>query len=152
MQPTRNPQMQSPWRCAKGACIVAISAYNRYAIGNDDPVDSALKIDIATRALAKLLNSERELSKKYGQRMSKVIARRLAVLRNAPNLAAVPTHKPERRHPLKGKRVGQQAVDLVHPHRLVFTPAHEPLPKHPHGSVDEEQVTAIRIIEVVDYH
>ena len=92
------------------------------------------------------------MSKRYGQRMSRVIASRLAVLRNAPNLAAVPITPPERRHPLKGKRTSQQAVDLVHPYRLVFTPAHEPLPKHPDGGVDADQVTAIRIIEVVDYH
>ena len=111
-----------------------------------------MKVEIVTRRLTELLNSEREMRKRYGQRMSKVIARRLAVLRNAPNLAAVPTNKPERRHPLKGRRVGQQAVDLVHPYRLVFTPAHEPLPKHPDGDLDAEQVTAIRIIEVVDYH
>lgn len=111
-----------------------------------------LKIEIATRRLAKTLNSEREMSKEYGQRMSKAIAKRLAVLANAPNLAAVPTNKPERRHALKGQRASQQAVDLVHPYRLVFTPAHVPLPKRPDGGLDEKRVTAITIIEVVDYH
>ena len=111
-----------------------------------------MNVKIVTRRLTELLNSEHEMSKKYGQRMSKVIARRLAVLRNAPNLAAIPTVKPERRHPLKGKRAGQQAVDLVHPYRLVFAPAHEPLPKQRDGGLDAEQVTAIEIIEVVDYH
>ena len=111
-----------------------------------------LKIEIATRRLAKVLNSEREVSKEYGQRMSKVLARRLAVLANAPNLAAVPPNKPERRHALKGQRAGQQAVDLVPPYRLVFTPAHDPLPERRDGGLDEERVTAITIIEVVDYH
>lgn len=111
-----------------------------------------MNIEIATRRLAKLLNSEHEMGKKYGQQMSKALARRLAVLRNAPNLAAVPTNKPERRHALKGQRAGQQAVDLVHPYRLVFAPAHDPLPQRPDGGLDEERVTAIRVIEVVDYH
>lgn len=84
--------------------------------------------------------------------MSKVLANRLAVLGSAPNLAAVPTSKPERRHALKGQRASQQAVDLAHPYRLVFTPAHDPLPKRPDGGLDEERVTAIVIMEVVDYH
>ena len=111
-----------------------------------------MEVKIATRQLTKVLNSEREMTKKYGERMSRMIAGRLAVLRNAPNLAAVPTNKPERRHALKGERAGQQAVDLVHPHRLVFVPAHDPLPQRPDGGLDEEHVTAIRVIEVVDYH
>lgn len=111
-----------------------------------------MKIGIATRRLAKRLNSECEMSKKYGRRMSKVLASRLAVLRSAPNLAAVPTSEPERRHALKGKRASQLAVDLVHPFRLVFVPAHDPLPKRPDGGLDEEAVTAVTIVEVVDYH
>lgn len=111
-----------------------------------------LEIAIEERRLARSLNSEREMRKAYGERMAKVIARRLAVLRAAPNLAAVPTGKPERRHALKGKREGQQAVDLVHPRRLVFAPAHTPLPKRTDGGLDEERVTAISVIEVVDYH
>ena len=92
------------------------------------------------------------MRKEYDPQMLKAIKSRLAVLRSAPNLAAVPTNKPERRHALKGKRAGQQAVDLVQQYRLVFAPADEPLPKHSDGGVDAEQVTAIEIIEVVDYH
>ena len=111
-----------------------------------------MKIEITTRQLAKVLNSEREMNRKYGGRMSKVLASRLAVLRNAPNLAAVPTSKPERRHMLKGQRAGQQAIDLVHPYRLIFVPAHDPLPERQGGGLDEEQVTAITIVDVVDYH
>ena len=92
------------------------------------------------------------MKKSYGEQMAKVIARRLAVLGSAPNLAAVPTSRPERRHALKGKRAGQHAVDLVHPHRLVFAPLHDPLPERADGSLDEERVTAIKVIAVVDYH
>ena len=111
-----------------------------------------LKIKITTRRLAKSLNSDSEMKKRYGEPMAKAIARRLAVLRSAPNLAAVPMSKPERRHALKGKRAGQQAVDLVHPHRLVFAPAHDPLPERADGGLDEERVTAIEVMAVVDYH
>ena len=44
------------------------------------------------------------------------------------------------------------AIDLVHPFRLVFEPNHDPLPRRKDGGIDLEQVTAIKILEVVDYH
>ena len=77
---------------------------------------------------------------------------RLAVLSAAPTLSMVPTVAPNRRHQLYGNRVGQYAVDLVHPHRLVFTPNHDPIPVKADGGIDMEQVTAITVIEIVDYH
>ena len=83
--------------------------------------------------------------------MAKVLRNRLAVLSAAPNLAVVPTDKPVRRHLLKGNRAGQFAVDLVHPRRLVFKP-NAPVPRLRDGGIDTERVTAISIIDVVDYH
>lgn len=77
---------------------------------------------------------------------------RLAVLNSAPTLSDVPTSKPDRRHQLKGDRSGQYAVDLIHPHRLVFSPNHVPLPLRADGGIDTDRVTAIRIVEVTDYH
>ena len=58
--------------------------------------------------------------------MAKVIMMRMAVLKAARNLALVPGTPPDRRHQLSGDRDEQFAVDLVHPHRLVFEPNHEP--------------------------
>lgn len=84
--------------------------------------------------------------------MAETIMRRLAVLANANALSDVPTTKPERRHQLKGDRVGQYAVDLVHPKRLVFEPAHEPVPRRPDGGIDTDRVVAVKLVEVVDYH
>ena len=80
------------------------------------------------------------------------IANRLAVLNNAGTLAMAPTTPPLRRHLLSGGREGQYAVDLVHPHRLVFEPTHDPIPRTPDGGIDINRVTAITIMEVVDYH
>lgn len=84
--------------------------------------------------------------------MAKTIMIRLAVLKAAHILALVPTTPPDRRHQLRGDRDEQFAVDLVHPHRLVFEANHDPLPRKDDGGVDLEQVTAITIIEVIDYH
>ena len=84
--------------------------------------------------------------------MARAIMTRLAVLREAQTLSMVPTVPPNRRHQLHGNRTGQYAVDLVHPHRLVFSPNHDPIPVKAAGEIDTEQVTAITVIEIVDYH
>jgi proteic killer suppression protein len=111
-------------------------------------------LDIAFRGrkLEKTFNSASALQKAYGARMAKAIMLRLAVLKTARTLAMVPTTPPDRRHQLRGDRDEQFAVDLVHPHRLVFEPNHDPLPRKDDGGIDVEQVTAITIIDVIDYH
>ncbi len=77
---------------------------------------------------------------------------RLAVLKTAHNLALVSTTTPDRRHQLRGDRDEQFAVDLVHPHRLVFKANHDPIPRKEDGGIDVEQVTAITITNVINYH
>lgn len=84
--------------------------------------------------------------------MAKVIKIRMAVLQAATTLAQVPTTPPDRCHQLHGDRDEQFAVDLVHPRRLVFKPDHEPVPRREDGGIDLAKVTAIEIIEMVDYH
>ena len=111
-------------------------------------------MDIAFRTskLEKTFNVADALQRTYGPRMAKAIMSRIAVLRAACNLELIPTTPPERRHQLVGDRDEQFAVDLVHPYRLVFEASHEPLPRKDDGGVDTEQVTAITILDVVDYH
>ena len=116
------------------------------------PVERGVEVEVRKRSLAKALNSERDLVRKYGRDMANALRTRLGVLENAPNLAAVPTGKPVRRHLLKANRAGQIAVDLVHPYRLVFKPNHRPVPRRLDGGIDTERVTAVTIIDVVDYH
>ncbi len=84
--------------------------------------------------------------------MVRTIWRRMAVLKNASNLSSVPTTPPERLHQLTGNRELQFAVDLSQPHRLVFVPNHEPMPAREDGGLDRDRITAIVILEVVDYH
>ena len=111
-----------------------------------------MDIVFRTRKLEKTFNSDNDLQKTYGSQMARKIKTRLAVLSKARALAKVPTTPPERRHQLHGDRDEQFAVDLVRPRRLVFEPNHEPLPRRDDGGIDTEQVTAITIIDVVDYH
>ena len=109
-------------------------------------------ITFRTARLETTFNKEKALVREYGTVNARQIARRMAVLRAAPTLSSVPTIKPDRCHPLKGNRQGQYAVDLAHPHRLVFRPNHDPIPTRPGGSVDMAAITAIEIVDLEDYH
>ncbi len=111
-----------------------------------------MDIDFARQKLEKTFNSQTALNRTFGDRIARTIAMRMAVLRNARTLSMVPVTRPERRHQLEGGRAGQYAVDLVHPHRLVFKPNHDPMPRKKAGGIDTDQVTAITIIGVIDYH
>ena len=123
----------------------------RYPLGNDYEV-GRVQISFRTRRLARTFNSASSLTRRHGDRMARTIQMRLAVLKNARTLSQVPTTPPDRRHMLRGDRSGQYAVDLVHPYRLVFVPDHDPIPRREDGGVNLDEVTAITIIEVVDYH
>ena len=110
-----------------------------------------MEILFATNKLKKTFNSENELVRVYGM-LAQKIKLRMNVLRNAPNLAAVPITPPDRCHGLIADRAGQFAVDLSHPNRLVFKPSENPPPRNKDGDIDKEKVISITIIEVVNYH
>ncbi len=111
-----------------------------------------MDINFARQKLEKTFNSQTALKKAFGDRMTETVAARMKVLSHARTLGMVPVTKPDRRHQLEGNRAGQYAVDLVHPKRLVFEPNHDPLPRKEAGGIDTDQVTAITVIEVIDYH
>jgi len=111
-----------------------------------------MDISYARTKLKKVFDSKTALVTTYGDAIAKKIAARMAVLKNSRTLNHVPTTKPERCHQLSEDRDEDFAVDLVHPHRLVFTPNHDPIPRKEDGGIDKERVTAITIQEVVDYH
>ena len=110
-----------------------------------------LEIRFRKRKLQRICNSRKALRQTFGV-MADVIENRLLVLDAANHLGLVPTARPIRRHQLLGKRRCQFAVDLDHPFRLVFQPDHDPIPMAPDGGIDINAVTAIEIIEIVDYH
>ena len=111
-----------------------------------------MDIDFRKRKLEKTFNAQAELLKAYGLPMAKAIMRRMTVLRAARDLSQVPVTPPERRHQLTEDRDEQYAVDLVHPKRLIFEVNHDPIPRNEDGGIDLTKVTAITIVEVVDYH
>ncbi len=110
-----------------------------------------MDIFFETDGLRRDCNQSKRARKRWGAQMAKKIGRRLDDLAAAPNLEAM-RNLPGRCHELKGDRAGQLTVDLVHPQRLVFEPADEPVPTKPDGGLDWKQVTAIRILSVEDTH
>ena len=96
-------------------------------------------------------NNQRLLEKRHGQERAKRIRRRLDDLRAAKILEDM-RNLPGRCHELLHNRSGQLSLDLDHPHRLIFEPADEPIPKKPDGGIDWTKVTAVMILGVEDTH
>ncbi len=111
-----------------------------------------MEVSFKSHKLEEIFTRRGGLRKAYGDRMERVIGNRINLLLGASNLSEVPTRSPERRHQFAGTRKGQFAIDLVHPHRLILKPNHEPVPRKDDGGIDLNQITAITIIGVVDYH
>jgi len=105
-----------------------------------------------SRKLQKTCDSQPESNRVWGDQIAAVVRRRLKELAAAATLAEVSHLPPARCHQLVGNRAGQFAVDLKHPHRLVFEIAHDPVPRRPDGGIDLARVTAVVILAVEDYH
>jgi proteic killer suppression protein len=105
----------------------------------------------ASSKLEKACSDDRQGGKHFGADNWKLLRRRLAALYGAPTLADM-EGTPGNCHQLRGDRSGQFAISLSGPWRLVFEPAHDPLPLLADGVVDAARVTSIEIKEVVNYH
>lgn len=110
-----------------------------------------MEIVFPTDKLAAEYNDSKVLSQRYGPENAKRIRRRLDDLRAAPNLEVMRT-LPGRCHELTGDMLGLLALDVRHPFRLLFEPAHDPIPRKGDGGLDWSHVTAVRILRVEDYH
>jgi len=110
-----------------------------------------LDVIFADKKLEEIFSDERKLKKNFN-RVSEKIKARMYEFRRATNLSEISEKPPPRRHELTGDRKGKFAVDLIHPYRLIFAPANEPLPLKADGGLDLTKTTIIKIIEVVDYH
>lgn len=110
-----------------------------------------MDISFASRKLQRDMTDPRRMGKAYGKLASKLMLR-LGVLDSARCLADVPHEPPDRRHQLVGGLEGHFAVDLSRNERLVFRPAHDPVPTKGDGGIDLEAVTAIEIVSIGDYH
>jgi len=111
----------------------------------------AIEILFRTRKMEKACSSEKESKRTWGK-SAPVLRQRVAELAAADTLGDMMLLPAARCHQLKGDRDGQFAVDLKHPHRLIFEPVNSPVPRKEDGGVDLEKITSVYVLEVVDYH
>jgi toxin HigB-1 len=104
-----------------------------------------------TGKLGKTMNDDAQLKRKYGSRAKRI---RLALddLKGASSLSVVKTLPYLKVHELTENRKHQIAIDVGYPYRLIFAPADSPPALKLDGGIDWENVRAVRIVEVVDYH
>ena len=110
-----------------------------------------MKITYANRRIEKICTDAKSAKKELGQVGAEILAERLHQLRIAVNLEEL-RFRPGKWHELIGDRWGQLAVSLKGLDRLVFEPDHDPRPAKADSGLDWNAVTAVRILEISDYH
>ncbi|MXX07433.1 MAG: killer suppression protein HigA [Gammaproteobacteria bacterium] len=99
--------------------------------------------------LEKLCSNAKYAARKLGAISAKKLQSRLADIVAAHNVTELVAGKP---HPLKGDRIGCLSIALHRGHRLVLRPDHDPAPSLEDGGTDWRRVTAVRVVEIGDYH
>ena len=98
--------------------------------------------------IEKVCNQNKVAIATLGFEMAKKLQQRMAELKAADVLSDIGHLPPARLHELEGGRNGEFAVDLKQPFRLVLKP--DELIKG--MTVEKTKVTAIIILEVINYH
>lgn len=110
-----------------------------------------MDISFSDRTLKKVVNDDRKLIKKYGQKRANLIRRRLDSLHAAETLEDV-RHVPGKFHELTGDRKGQWACDLDQPYRLIFVPHEDPVATDEDGKFIWTEIKGVDVTEITDYH
>lgn len=110
-----------------------------------------MEIYYSQRRLQKQCSTYSEAVKQWGPQNAKRLFMRIQQLTAARCLEEMYKVPGARFHPLTQNRLGQFAMDLKHPLRLIVVP-HGLIPRKTDGSIDLSRVTSVTIIEVEDYH
>jgi proteic killer suppression protein len=108
-----------------------------------------LKLSFKDKKIRELCEKRAVADQKLGAACARKLRARLDDLDAASRVTDLTAGNP---HPLKGNRLGQFALDLAGGWRLVFAPAHDPLPVRDDQSIDWSQVTIVCIEFIGDYH
>jgi len=111
-----------------------------------------ISVVFANNRVRKLCNNHKAAVRKLGPDCAKRLTQRLGELAASDSLAVIGTLHGPRCEELSGARKGQLSVRLEGGMRLIFRPAHDPVPIKPDGGLDWKAVTAIEILEIKDYH
>lgn len=98
-----------------------------------------MKVEYKSKSIEKVCTDASVAGKKYGSKMAEKIQQRISEIEASETVEFMIQYRIGRCHALHGNRKNQYAVDLLHPHRLVFEKK---------GS----EIQIANIIEVVDYH
>ncbi len=107
-------------------------------------------IEFSDARAAELFNTEKKLRGRFGAELAKAVMKRLDDLRAAGCLEDM-RNLPGRWHELTGDLKGHVACSLSANWRLVIRPAGSPKLRED-GGLNWKEVTAVRIINVRDYH
>jgi len=108
-------------------------------------------IKYKTRKLEKSLIDPKEMNKTYGTRAKKV-NQRLKEITASATLTVLKTIPAANCHQLSADRDDQYAVDISANYRMILEIDHDPIPRKDDGGIDSDQITAITILEITDYH
>ena len=111
-----------------------------------------MDIRFRSRKLERACNEEAWGQREWGQNRARKVGQRLMELRAAGDLLDFSKIPGTGFHPLHHDRQGQFAVSLGSNWRLILLPLENSSPCLPDGSVDLENISGIRILEVADYH
>ena len=110
-----------------------------------------MEISHANSRVRKLCSTLQEMRKKFGDVRARNLTARLDQLQWADCLEDL-RHAPGDWHELTQNRKGQIAANVGQGFRLIIEPTEEPPPVKPDGGLDWTQITAVTVIEIVDYH
>lgn len=98
-----------------------------------------MQITYKNRKIEKICTNASEAIKKHGNEMAVKIHQRIDEISAVDSVEDMIQYRIGRCHLLNGDRIGQYAVDLIHPYRLVFEKR-------------GKQIQIANIMEIVDYH
>lgn len=110
-----------------------------------------MKVTFSDKKLKRLAENGRKRVKELGFIRAKLFRQRIDDMEAVDNLQeakCLPGHY----HELSADRKGQWACDLDQPYRLIFVPHDIPLDEDGTGHCQWVEITAVEIIEIVNYH
>ena len=108
-------------------------------------------IDFVSRKLKRDCEESKFRNKRWNKLGNKIV-QRLNEIGASQNLAELLRLPGARCHALSGDRDGQYAVKLDDNNRLIFEASDDPNARIANGKLDLTKVTAVKIIDITDYH
>jgi plasmid maintenance system killer protein len=110
-----------------------------------------MDVYFASDRLARLLQSQKLLTREFGAENARLIKRRLDNLLIASDLEQLRTVVSSL-HELKGDRAGTLSIYLKNGYRLIIAPAEDPIPRKSDGGLNWKAIVSVIVIVVEDYH